>query len=548
MNQCRWISVVGRMASATVVAAVLVWPLLATALQASRGDRWASTSSGLIDAAAFREEAGIISGPAVQTLRVVGGAVLGALVMGGPLALGLFRTDLPGRRLLRYSMALAVFVPMPLYAAGWLGGFGNSGYQQAFGMEPILSGWAGAAFVHAAAGVPWITLLVGVGLRRVEPELEESALLDLTAWRVAGRVTLWRSLGAIAGAALLVAALTGGEMTVTDLLRVRTYAEESYVQYGMGRPPWSVALVAIPPTAVLIVAFLVLVRAVRVSGAGQIVAPQRPPRIWRLGGWRWPAGVVAWCSVILLLGPPVAAMVWRAGRIGGDAGLGMAPGWSVGGVRDSVVYAWSEVREPLLRTASIASIGALASVAIAWMLAWQSRRAGPWRGLVIGSAAVMLALPGPVAGMALKIAYLHVPIVYDSIAILILGYVLKTMPFALLVLWPAVRTVPESLIESAEVDGLGPLGRVVRVGLPMTLGASGASGLVCFVLAMGELPITNLVTPAGMDSLTVFLWGQMHFGVDSRITAVGLVLLGVYATVGALAVAAISRAFPVGGR
>ena len=51
------------------------------------------------------------------------------------------------------------------------------------------------------------------------------------------RVTLRRALGAIAAAALAVAVLTAGDMTVTDLLQVRTYAEEAYLQYSLGRGP-----------------------------------------------------------------------------------------------------------------------------------------------------------------------------------------------------------------------------------------------------------------------------------------------------------------------
>jgi iron(III) transport system permease protein len=190
---------------------------------------------------------------------------------------------------------------------------------------------------------------------------------------------------------------------------------------------------------------------------------------------------------------------------------------------ESLAYALVEVREPLLSTASVAAVAATITAALAWALAWQCRAPGAWRWLVLGSASLMLALPGPVSGMALKLAYLHVPIISDTPAIVVLGYVLRSLPFALLVLWPAVRGVPVAFLESAELDGRGPIGRICRVALPMTSGAI-------------------LVIPAGLDALPVFLWGQMHFGVDSRITGVGLVLLGVYALAGGVAVAAIRRA------
>ena len=66
---------------------------------------------------------------------VTGAAVLGALAVGVPLAVGLFRADLPGRGPLRLAMALAVFVPMPLYAAGWLGGLRPACH--ALGVVPV---------------------------------------------------------------------------------------------------------------------------------------------------------------------------------------------------------------------------------------------------------------------------------------------------------------------------------------------------------------------------------------------------------------------------
>ena len=92
------------------------------------------------------------------------------------------------------SMILAAFVPLPLHATSWLGAFGNVGRHQLFGWQPILVGRSGAAFVHAMATLPWVVLIGGMGLCAVEPELEESALLDHTPARVLRTVTFRRVL------------------------------------------------------------------------------------------------------------------------------------------------------------------------------------------------------------------------------------------------------------------------------------------------------------------------------------------------------------------
>ena len=194
-----------------------------------------------------------------------------------------------------------------------------------------------------------------------------------------------------------------------------------------------------------------------------------------------------------------------------------------------------------------ASGGATLATILAWGLAWLARRPGPWRWVTAATAALLLAIPGPVAGMGLKLAYLHLPLVSDTVAILMLGAAVRALPFALLVLWPAIRTLPPAFLETAELDGLGPFGRLWRVALPLTIRATLAAWGVSFVLGMGELPIANLVYPAGWQPLTVLLWSQMHFGVDSRICAFGLVLIAVYGLAGALAITGLARAYRTEG-
>ncbi len=90
---------------------------------------------------------------------------------------------------------------------------------QVIGMRPILVGRFGAAVVHALAALPWVVLIEGVGLSAVEPELEESARLEMAPLWVLWRVSLRRTVSTIAAAALAVAVLTAGDMTVTDLLQ-----------------------------------------------------------------------------------------------------------------------------------------------------------------------------------------------------------------------------------------------------------------------------------------------------------------------------------------
>ena len=197
--------------SRSALVVIVGWPALATILESTRAmfaesgmqaTGTAIDSSGATDL--LRETAGL-SRPARlarETIGLVAGTELIALPLGIVIAFLLFRTDIWGRFILLGLVTTAAFVPLPLHATAWLGAFGNAGRSQALGMQPILVGRLGAAVVHGLAILPWVVLIVGVGLAAVESELEESALLELPGWRVVLRVSLRRAVGAIAAAAL----------------------------------------------------------------------------------------------------------------------------------------------------------------------------------------------------------------------------------------------------------------------------------------------------------------------------------------------------------
>lgn len=554
---------------------VLGWPAAATVLAAWR-DGGGAAGSGLIGWSPSDLLAGRVARPvdlARTTVALVALTELIALPIGLPLAFLLFRTDVLGRRPILLLLALAAFVPMPLHATAWIGGFGNLGRMQAFGSVPILTGIPGAAFVHAMAALPWIVLLAGVGLRAVEPELEEAALLDRPAWRVVAGVTARRAAGAIAGAALAVAVLTAGDMTVTDLLQVRSYAEEAYVQFQIGQGPAAAAAVALPPLAVLGALVVFGTRSLLRADPARLASITDRGKVWRLGRWRIPLGLALAGTTATVVGLPVFSLVWRAGRVGGAAALGRPPHWSISGlggtmrgavldVAGSLVIgplrealatgSWSALgrrgrwfgsplASPLIESLVWGSLGATAAVLLAWSLAWFSRGPGPWRWVCALSVALALATPGPVAGMALKAAYLEFPPIYDTPFSIVLAYVLRTFPYALLILWPAVRAIPPESLEAAELDGLGPWWRIWRVERPYMRGALTAAWGVAFVLALGELPTSNLVVPPGTSLIAIEIWSLLHTGVESHLAGVALLMLATVLAAGLLAAWALAR-------
>ena len=540
----RLVTLVGSLVLALSLILVVGWPTVAIVEQATGIGSGNSGSDGHDPIVAPRP--GEIARPwglARESLCLIGLTEAITLPLGLVLAFVLFRTDVWGRRGMLAALGLAAFVPTPLLATGWLGGFGNAGRMQALGSGPALAGLPGAAFIHAMAALPWVVAIAGVAFRAVEPDLEALARFDLTPLGVIVRVTLRRSLGGIAASALAVAVLTGGDMTITDLLQVRTYAEEAYTQYQLGNPGRAAA-VAVPPLVLLGGLILAGVTVLLRIDPARVVSASVRARDWRLGRWRVPLGLVVISTAGNLVALPVYSLIWRAGRVGGRAALGHAPRWSLGGLVGTLGRAGGELlgpglarpfRSPMVSSVILAGTSAALAVVLAWSLAALARRSGGWRSVAALVVALTLAVPGPVAGMALVVAYLQVPIIYDTPVIVILALVGRTLPYSLLVLWPAIRGVPPAYFDEAMVAGYGPIGRARRVLVPMTSTAATAAWGVAFALALGELPSSNLVVPPGTVLLSVRVWELLHTGVESHLAGVGLLVLMILGLAGGLA-------------
>ncbi len=463
-----------------------------------------------------------------------------SLPLGTILAWLLVRTDLPFRRAGLVLFGVMLFVPLYLQAAAWQAGFGIQGWYTLGYAGPVwLEGWTGAIWVHAMAALPWVVLIVGAGFWLVEPELEEQALLDGSPWQVFCRVTLRGSLGAIGVAAIWVVILTAGEMTVTDLFGVRTYAEEVYTRQAVGPQPEDLPLGLMPGvilTTWLVLAGLVLVgrlapRDRPVSPGGRVVFP--------LGWRRGPLAAAVALALLLVVGLPLGSLCYKAGIVVTQADGAYVRSWSLGKcllvvaegpVRYAKEFRWSLV---------IGILAATVSAALATVLGWIAR-AGKLRAvLVLVITALCLAVPGPIVGLAV-IRLLNRPEVpllvylYDqSILAPVLALSVRALGPATLVMWHALRSIPPEMLDSAAVDGAGPVGQLWRIALPCRVWALAVAWLVALAIALGDLAASVLVVPHGLPTLSIHIFNLLHYGVEDRVAGICLALVAVFAAVAA---------------
>lgn len=481
-----------------------------------------------------------------NTLLLVAGTLALALPLGIGAAVLLYRTDLPCRGTLRFVTVLTLFVPLPLFTSAWQAALGTTGLFPVAGWRtpeigaPWAQGLGAAVWVHAVAALPWVIVLVGQGLIWVERELEEDALCVFAAWRVLASVTLPRCRAAIAAAALWVALQTATEITVTDLMQVRTFAEEVYTQFTRPEPDPVLTdnrdvlarAVAVSLPAVLVTAALIVGAAVRWERDLPPLNTLSQPWRFHLGLARLPLLVLLLAAVAVLAGVPLISLIWKTGLHGSPAA------WSAHVAAEHVVTVL-RVRGGLVIESLLLAAGAgVLTTALALLVSWLAVGTRGFHAGVLLLMATAWALPGPVLGIGLKQAISRLLDMTDSEGLAIAlyygpsplpvlwAYLLRFFPYAVALLWPVVRLLPRELRDAARVDGAGPGRELVHLVLPLTALPCVRAGLAVGVLALGELSAGKMVETPGSQTFAHMVFIDMHFGVTNDVAALCLVLLG----------------------
>lgn len=484
------------------------------------------------------------------------GAALLAVPIGTLLALAIAKTDVPGRWEALWLLVAMLFVPLFLIAGAWDAGFGLQGWRTLasnphLSVAPWLSGWRAAIWIHALGAVPPVALIVVVALRAVEPELEEDAALCAPPWRVLVHVTIPRIAPAFLVASLLVAVTSTIEIAVTDLYQIRTFAEEVYTQSALGSFDFDPAVINNWPSAPLGPAGLwfgvllsgalgvALLAAAGRLGVDVADARQSPSWIWRLARMRWLVAATMWSILLLVVGVPIANLVQKSGVLVTATETGRVRTWSMAKAVERVASAPWENRGEILQTIVIGTGATTAALAFGAPLAWSLRGARRTPFFRFVAIALCLTIPGPVLGVAVirllnqspdsPLAFLA-PL-YDSRFAPWLVQTIRALPMVALVLWAALATVPQSIIDAATTDGVGWWGQLLRIALPQRLGAVVAAWIIGLAVCAGELAATILVMPPARHTvISVRVFQLLHYGVDDRVAAISLVMaLGIAA-------------------
>ncbi len=443
-----------------------------------------------------------------NSLIAASGTCLSALVLGAGVAFVICRTDMPGRKWLGYAVVIPLLIPPNIHAIAWTN---LSPFLKPLTGFDIYS-VEGVIFILALAYFPFVTMTTMAGLKSIDRNKEEAALMVHGPVNMLGRVTLPLCLPNMFSGAVFVFVFAIVNVGVPDVLRVRVYPLEIFIQFSAFFDTWKATLLSLPMVFVTLVLILAQQLFMGNRSYVHIGSGAKEPIRFKLGrAWVlcWLAcGVIIGCSAIV----PLAVLLVKAGGM------------------ESYLRVLASSTKPILLSFSVAFVAALCTTVLGGGLGYLLQRAGSSRRILL---AILVFVPFAVPATTMGIGLIgvwnrdYVDWIYGSMAIMIIAHMARFTPYAAAVIHSGVGQVSIRLEEAALLSGAGFGSVLLNIVAKLTRRHLVVAAFFVFILAFGELGTTLLISPPGVETVPIKIYNMMHYGAEQMVAALSIILMSI---------------------
>ncbi|TVQ61295.1 MAG: iron ABC transporter permease [Phycisphaerales bacterium] len=429
-----------------------------------------------------------------------------ALALATGLAWVIARRPVPGGRAWLIPLSLPLAAPSFLVAEA---------HHRALGFDGFVGAWLSITLIT----YPLALLPLEATLRRVSRDAEHAArCFGCTGWQAFRKATLPQIMPTLEWTGLLIALYALSDYGAPAMLRIQvlTTAIES-------RRMFDPAGVAVLSLLLCAMAMACIVGIGRIRSTRWWIAPSahveiRCDECTRLRGAGAVMGTLL-CAGTFAMGVGVPAsmvLLWwiKAGEAADTSMLGALRIAGPGASRSLGVA---------IATTAIACVLAVPFL----MLGLRSPDAqrGSRTTRLSTLTLVGYAMPGVVVGFALVSIGLRTPLLYQTLPLLLMGYLVRSMAETLGPASAAARRLPHERLDAARGLGASYATTWRRIGLPAVAPGLIAGGALTFLTVVKELPVTLILRPTGFDTLAFELFDSLKEAMHTRAAPMAVVLL-----------------------
>ena len=171
-----------------------------------------------------------------------------------------------------------------------------------------------------------------------------------------------------------------------------------------------------------------------------------------------------------------------------------------------------------LMTAAVSTVlGVLASLALV-------RYAIPGRNLITTLLIAPILVPEVVLAVALLL-FLNFLNIGKSFTLLLMGHVIFTLPFVILVVQSRLVSIRRDVEEAALSLGASPMQTFFSITLPLLMPAVAAGGLFAFTISFDDITGTLFWKPGGIETVPTQIFSMLRNSISPEINALGTVII-----------------------
>ncbi|MEW6622646.1 MAG: iron ABC transporter permease [Bacillota bacterium] len=441
-----------------------------------------------------------------NTLSLTAAVTVCTVIVGVSLAWIVIRTDIPGRKIWLWILALPLLIPPYVGAVTYIIVFGRSGWARdfwrdspwlvnIFGDYPIniFSFW-GVFFVLSMFTYPYVYLIASAALRKMNRNFEEAARsLGMSTSQIFWKVYLPFLRPAIGAGAILVSLYVLSDFGAVAMLRYVTFTSAIYFQRA-GFDTASAAVLSLV-LIVLTVGILWIESHTRKKNKYyQTANTYREPSILPLGKWKPLAFLYVSAIFFISVFLPISVLVYWS-----SIGIGM-------GALDERFFGFA------LNSLKVSGLAAVLCMLSAMPIIYlKTRYPSIVSSIVDRLSYTGYALPGVIVALGFIFIFNnHIPMLYRSFYMIALAFVVRFLPQAMQAGEASLSLVSPRIDEAARNLGYPPWKVMLMVILPNMLPGVLAGGALVFVSSIKELPVSLMLRPPGFDTLAVRIYFEAH--------------------------------------
>lgn len=423
-----------------------------------------------------------------------------------------------------------LFVPLFVYVSAWESAVGKLGWltNSTWSVNSIpLGNWMLAIWIHGIAAVPLVTVVLWFGLNGSIRIHEEQARLDASAGSVFWHITLPRLMPLIGVLAVWIFVTCAREITVTDIYRIGTLAEQIYLGYSLGGLE-NVAGPSFAMTAIGLIAMLILLAIVPYFNEN-LTSEEQSLNLSPANDNRWFHNFAAVVLVLLIAIIPLINLATRASRYVENIDGNPIARYSISNLIDVVKQVPVLYADEFQWSTIIAFVSTCVIFLVAMLLIWLALESKTWRWLMLVLFVLSCSLPGPVIGSGLL--WVRSVVDTDTTTFLfdrtifapVISNLVFCFPIGLVLMWFVLRNTARDVLEHAKLEGAGRWNRLLQIGVGGNYIALLGVFVILFATCFGELSASQLAVPPGIDTIPRRMLGLLHSGVNDRTAGLTIV-------------------------